>query len=351
MRKFDCHSSVYKQTVLTGNMSRAAAFAFIGLLAAGILPGSGVKAAAAPTLTVRSAGGIAHIMPTVAGAEALRAAILKQSAAATLLYHGGPVIQPGPTIFEIFWIPPHLQTGAPTGVSAKYKTVLENYASNLPAHGLLNIVTQYFQNSTSPKYIQNAGRLARVFTDTSAYPASGCSDPATPGNCISDAQIRAEIQKIITANGVTPSINDIFLLFTSSGEGSCFGSSCAYTQFCAYHSFFTGTGGHLVVYGNEPYANTSVCKAPGQTEPNGDVGDLSASVASHEVTEATTDPELNAWFDSSGNEIGDLCNFVFGTNTWTGPSAAANQMWNGFFFELQQEYDNNSAACESAGPQ
>ncbi|MBO0733397.1 MAG: hypothetical protein J2P49_03605 [Methylocapsa sp.] len=332
-------------------MSRAAAFAFIGLLAAGILPGSGVKAAAAPTLTVRSAGGIAHIMPTVAGAEALRAAILKQSAAATLLYHGGPVIQPGPTIFEIFWIPPHLQTGAPTGVSAKYKTVLENYASNLPAHGLLNIVTQYFQNSTSPKYIQNAGRLARVFTDTSAYPASGCSDPATPGNCISDAQIRAEIQKIITANGVTPSINDIFLLFTSSGEGSCFGSSCAYTQFCAYHSFFTGTGGHLVVYGNEPYANTSVCKAPGQTEPNGDVGDLSASVASHEVTEATTDPELNAWFDSSGNEIGDLCNFVFGTNTWTGPSAAANQMWNGFFFELQQEYDNNSAACESAGPQ
>jgi hypothetical protein len=33
------------------------------------------------------------------------------------------------------------------------------------------------------------------------------------------------------------------------------------------------------------------------------------------------------------NEIRDHCNFVFGTNTWPGPSAFGNQMWNGFVFD------------------
>ncbi|MGH7839761.1 MAG: hypothetical protein ACREQC_18345, partial [Candidatus Binataceae bacterium] len=36
-----------------------------------------------------------------------------------------------------------------------------------------------------------------------------------------------------------------------------------------------------------------------------------ANVISHELSEATTDPEQNAWFDSAGNEIGDKCNFQF----------------------------------------
>jgi hypothetical protein len=60
---------------------------------------------------------------------------------------------------------------------------------------------------------------------------------------------------------------------------------------------------------------------------------------------------LNAWFDSSGNEIGDLCAFKFGSNTWGSGAGAGNQMWNGFIFQLQQEYDNHAAACVQVGPQ
>jgi hypothetical protein len=71
-------------------------------------------------------------------------------------------------------------------------------------------------------------------------------------------------------------------------------------------------------------------------------------VASHEISESITDPLLDAWFTAQGNEIGDLCNFDYGTNTWD--EGAANQNWSGHFFELQQEFDNHVSACVQVGP-
>lgn len=58
----------------------------------------------------------------------------------------------------------------------------------------------------------------------------------------------------------------MFLLFTSSGEGSCFdgtSTSCAYTQYCAYHGYF-GSPISPVIYGNMPYADLTYCFASGQ---------------------------------------------------------------------------------------
>ena len=66
------------------------------------------------------------------------------------------------------------------------------------------------------------------------------------------------------------------------------------------------------------------------------------------MSEAITDPELNGWHNSQGNEIGDLCEYNYGTNTWD--SGKANQMWNGRFYELQQEFDNHVSACVQLGP-
>src|ERR1019366_8631021 len=36
------------------------------------------------------------------------------------------------------------------------------------------------------------------------------------------------------------------------------------------------------------------------------------SVVAHELEEATTDPQLNAWYDSSGAENADKCAWTFG---------------------------------------
>jgi hypothetical protein len=186
--------------------------------------------------------------------------------------------------------------------------------------------------------------------DTAPLPPSGCTDTATPGNCISDTQIRAEIQKVMNLNKWTGGIDKIFFLFTSSGEGSCFdnSSSCAYTAYCAYHGFVGGST--PIIYANIPYGNTNVCQIANTPSPNGDpVADTAATALSHEFTEAITDPLLNAWFTAQGEEIGDLCAYIYGPNTWDG--GKANQMWNGNFYELQQEYDNHTNACVDIGPQ
>jgi hypothetical protein len=38
-----------------------------------------------------------------------------------------------------------------------------------------------------------------------------------------------------------------------------------------------------------------------------------ANLLAHEISEALTDPDLNAWYDWRGNENGDKCAWNFGT--------------------------------------
>ena len=304
-----------------------------------------LQVAAAQQGTPRSGGYNIHVFPTVNNAP-----VPPPSA---LIYHtGAPVMQNGVTTYAIFWVPPTLQTGGATSMSAHYQSVQKNMLADYMGHGLDNNNTQYYQIiGTRKTYIQNKGTFGGAYVDTSAYPASGCSDSATPGNCITDAQIRSEIAKVMGINGWTGGLNKMFLLFTSSGEGSCFNSSstsCAYTQYCAYHSYI-GPTTSPVIYSNEPFGNTVNCQLPGVPSPNSDpLADAAATAASHELTEAITDPLLNAWYDASGSEIGDLCAYSYGTNTWD--AGKANEMWNGRFYELQMEYNNHKGACSQVGP-
>ena len=293
-----------------------------------------------------------HILPTIQH----RTQLGTLSDTGPLLYHnsGTAPVMTSPKVYAIFWLPTSakLQDGiTSTTLPTHYQTVVKNFFGDYPSHTLASNNTQYFQVlGTAKTFIKGTGSFGGAVVDTDAYPTSGCTDAATPGNCITDAQLQAEIQNVITAKGWVPNVNTIFFLFTSSSEGSCFDStnqSCAFVQYCAYHGAFTNGLNQTVIYANMPFLNVNGCLAP--HTPNNDIAaDSAASVASHELTEAITDPELNAWFTSLGNEIGDLCNFNFGTNTWD--SALANQMWNGRFYELQQEWDNHKSSCQQLGP-
>ena len=259
-------------------------------------------------------------------------------------------------IYEIFWSPDTLQTGDSTGFSPNYFEVQTKLGDLYNGHGIGNNNTQYFQTiNGKTTYVRNQGDLAGVAVDTSPYPVSGCNDAFTPGNCITDAQIRTEILKVIRQEQWKVGLDSIFLLYTSSGEGSCFdqsGNTCAYSSYCAYHSFISPSSGKredTVIYGNEPYGNTAFCQVPGVPSPNNDPdADTASTATSHEVTEAATDPLLDAWFTAQGNEIGDLCAYNYGLNTWDG--GLANQQWSGHFFELQTEFNNHVSACTQIGP-
>lgn len=291
-----------------------------------------------------------HIFPTVG----VKAALQPTAGIPPLLYHSGGSIMQTVTAYAIFWLPStgKLQNGAATTLPAAYRNLQTRFLTDYFGHGIDNNNTQYFQTiGTTTNYIQNKGSFGGSYLDTAAYPASGCTDSATPGNCITDAQIQAEIARVMNVKGWTGGLNKMFLLFTSSGEGSCFtsaGTSCAYVQYCAYHGNFASSAG-TVIYGNEPYGNLSVCQASGIPSPNNNaVADAAISIASHELTEAITDPLLNAWYTSDGYEIGDICGYSYGTNTWN--AGKANESWNGHFYELQTEYDNHFGGCVQVGP-
>jgi hypothetical protein len=324
----------------------SARFAFI-CATIGVLLLCAAAAQQSSPLTIRASDGHGiHIFPTVNMAPAL------PPDAGPLLYNGGPVMQASVTTYAIFWVPAKLQNGGATGMTAHYQAVQRNMLIDYPAHGIDNNNTQYYQTTATgaKQYIQNRGGLGGSYVDTNPYPASGCSDAATPGNCITDAQLTTELQNVMALKGWTGGLNKMFLVFTSSGEGSCFdssSSSCAYVQYCAYHSYIGAST--PVVYSNEPFGDTSICQNPGTPSPNGDPqADTAATAASHELTEATTDPQLNAWFTAVGNEIGDLCAYNYGANTWD--TAKANQMWNGRFYELQTEFSNHRPGCVQVGP-
>ena len=283
--------------------------------------------------------------------------------AGALVYHGGPVMTSA-TAYAIFWAPAKLQNGQATSLPASYQNIQTALLQGYPGHGIDSNNTQYYMITGSlyfrfTSFVQGAGGFGGSYVDTSAYPASACSDYYTPGNCLSDAQIQDEVKKVMALKGWTGGLNHIFFVYTSEGEGSCASFGCAYTDYCAYHGYFT-SGSTTVLYGNEPYAAAPYCQ--GGTSPNGDpAGDSAASITSHELTEAITDPELNAWYSADGEEIGDLCAWTYGTNTWAG--GQANQYWPvsysnlfilGHFpitsFELQQQYDNHTASCVQVGP-
>ena len=70
-----------------------------------------------------------------------------------------------------------------------------------------------------------------------------------------------------------------------------------------------------------------------------------ASVMSHELEESISDPNLNAWYDSSGNENADKCAWTFGS-TYSFGGAVANMKLGTKDFLIQQNWLNaNGGGC------
>src|SRR5581483_2832087 len=147
-----------------------------------------------------------------------------------LTYNGGPVMHSSVT-YAIFWEPPTLQDGSSTQVSSTYNSILQNYFGDIGGSGVYAIATQYHDTTGT---IANNSTFGGAWTHTSAYPASQCSDSATPQDCMTDAQIQDEVTKALAANNWTSGRTHMFFVFTSTNEGSCFdsgSSSCAFTQY------------------------------------------------------------------------------------------------------------------------
>jgi Phosphate-induced protein 1 conserved region len=88
------------------------------------------------------------------------------------------------------------------------------------------------------------------------------------------------------------------------------------------------------------------------TSPNGDIGmDSVADTLIHEVSETVTDPDLNAWFTKSGEEDGDLCNFVYGPTFIAANGSHANHTFGPNSYLVQEIWENTNAGfCAQSLP-
>jgi hypothetical protein len=105
------------------------------------------------------------------------------------------------------------------------------------------------------------------------------------------------------------------------------GSSC--TSFCGYHGHFSYAGLDIK-YASFPYLNCTSCKLSGLS-----VADMLTIVTSHEIREAVTDPDSNAWYDAAGYEADDKCAWHNLYQTTTG----------GFW--VQPEFSNGGTVTRS----
>ncbi|HXB70877.1 MAG TPA: hypothetical protein VNY05_21765 [Candidatus Acidoferrales bacterium] len=140
---------------------------------------------------------------------------------------------------------------------------------------------------------------------------------------LSDNGVFSVVSNAITNHKLPLDSNGVYFVITSSDiakSGFC-------TQYCGWHTRGT-VGGTDIKYSFVGNANRCLNACAAQTVgPNGNAGvDGMLSVIAHELQEATSDPDLNAWYDASGNENADKCAWTFGQNQTLGANGAYYNM-------------------------
>jgi hypothetical protein len=313
----------------------AARIALLGCLTM-LLCAAAAPALAAPATPSDPHGRILGVVPSHGFAHANR------TASSNLTYHFGPVMRTN-TTYAIYWVPPGYS------ISSNYSGLIDGFLGNVAADSTKsgNVYFSDTQYSDSTGSIAYNSSFAGSAVDTHAYPRSGCTDRYT-SVCLTDGQIQTELQSVLAAHGWSPSISKLFFVFTPRNVGSCYGSACSYSYFCAYHSQI-GSGTGATLYANQPYAAWVPSACGSGQSPNSDDADSTINVASHEHNESITDPLGTAWYDRSGNENGDKCAWQFGTALGGGPGTKYNQSINGAHYYLQQEWSNRSTGCVLTG--
>ena len=306
--------------------------ACLALVAVALLGGIGAARAAGPP---SDPPGLAHALGMV---PTLNSAYRATYGYGNLRNHGGPTMTTN-TTYAIYWSPSNWSQTIGSGYSGLINRFLADVAADSGK------TTNVYYTETQYSGIQYRSTFAGSVTVTDPLPASGCTDSAT-SVCLTDAQLQSEIRAVVARQGWTANSQTEFFLFTAPGVGSCSGSSCAFTNYCAYHSWI-GSGSTATLYANMPYVDgVNGCDAG--YHPNGGQGDATINVLSHEHNETITDEQGNAWYDLFGYEDGDKCAWSWGAITGSG-SAGYNQTINGHHYIAQLEYSNADRGCVQSG--
>jgi hypothetical protein len=240
------------------------------------------------------------------------------AASTPISYHGGPVLTNGVNVYYIWY---------------------GNWSGNT-ATNILPVLAQYIGGSPYFNINTTYSNGSGVKVLNSVHLAGQTTDSYSQGTALSDAAIQAVVKTAISSGALGPIDSaGVYFVLTSADVNETSGFC---NQYCGWHTHGTisGTDVKYAFIGN-PDRCPSACAA--QTiSPNGNAGaDGMASIIAHELEEATTDPDLNAWYDKRGYENADKCAWTFGT-TYIKNGAHANMNLGGLDFLIQQNWVNAS---------
>jgi hypothetical protein len=230
-----------------------------------------------------------------------------------------------------------------------YQGIVDRFVSDVAAasgstSNVFSIATEYYQDVGGAKTpISYKIRAGTPVVATDAFPSNGCTPAHGYAACLTDDQLRTELQKVLASHGLPSDLAHFYpVLFPPAVETKDRDGTTSVQGFCGYHRAF-GSGANQTVYANLPYE----AGCDGGQAPNGNaVADGVVSTLSHELTEAITDPLTQvAWNDNAGNEIADMCGFTYGRPLGsTDPSNPGqteyNQVINGDKYYLQREFSD-----------
>jgi uncharacterized protein (TIGR03382 family) len=246
-------------------------------------------------------------------------------AGSTLTYRGGPILA-HVKVVTVYWGSNVAFSGTGTqSLDAFYKAVVAS-----PYYDWLN------EYKTATQTMLGRGSFGGTYAYTAGKTGAITDDDIQAGltTLISGAKVPAPDADTLYAIHFAPGIS----ITMSDGSASC-------QVFCAYHSSFVN-GTKNVYYSVNPDqggACAGGCGGDASTFNN------TTSVASHELVEATTDPDVGAqndlsWYNDSQGEIGDICNAKQCSKTATGTTACPAG------YTVQLEWSNGHNACISVDP-
>jgi hypothetical protein len=137
-------------------------------------------------------------------------------------------------------------------------------------------------------------------TANSTYLGHAIDTSTPPKRALSTSSAVAEACKI-TGNNPDPSA--LYLIYTSTGAG--------HVGYCAWHSYGSCSNGKPVQVAYMPNLDgVAGCSVNDGGLHSAGLAAL-ASVTAHELSETITDPRNGGWYDSSNQENGDKCAWVF----------------------------------------
>ena len=245
------------------------------------------------------------------------AAHAKHTSSPNLIYHGGPVRTSTTSVYPIFWGAswPSYSGDEITGIDGFYASV-----------GNSSYV------GTNTEYTDRSGHVSAAVT---ANPIKIDGSAAIAG-APQTSDILAEVARIYPS----PTANAYYPVYVDQPRG--------HARYCAWHSAGTINGvtvriGFFFKPDGDPGCDP---QSPSTTQSEG----LAAlgNVSGHELSEMLTDPELNAWYDSRGDENADKCAWTFGSTLLTlGKTSWKIQgNWSNAAYDANQGYTDASSGVQ-----